>query len=190
MKNPLFAGLLLWVISVNVSAVSPLDSLQLTNLQLPNSALRSVTYAAGRYVAVGDNGTVLVSTNAERWVVAWPERGLDSPGLLLAMGSLWPSGLVGPCCIRPPAPTGSLIGCPPGYPLTAVAFNEGTFVAVGSSGVVFRSTNGVDWAQEPSGVPFQSQRHYDRKWSVCGGGRYERGWARTDKSGRRTRSER
>lgn len=107
--------------------------------------LNAATYAQGKFVAVGANGTILTSTNG----VNWANRTTGSTsaqlrdvaygnGLFVAIGtsSLLRYSTDGETWVT----TGSS-----GASLKSLTFAKGLFVAVGDSGAIRTSVNGSNW---------------------------------------------
>jgi hypothetical protein len=122
-------------------------------------ALRSTAFAAGVYVAVGDGGTILTSTDT----IAWVPRlsGITNRLNSVRYGN---SGFVAVGEGAPQAPSSILksvdgvnwIRCtsPVTNVLNAVCHISGRYVAVGSSGMVVTSTNATDWDSVSTGAPY------------------------------------
>ena len=107
--------------------------------------LNSVTYAQGKFVAVGSLGKIVISTNGVDWFERTPAatgsalRGVAyGNGRFTAIGdsSLLRHSTDGETWVT----TGSS-----GTTLNAVTFANGIFVAVGNSGAVRSSVDGISW---------------------------------------------
>lgn len=92
---------------------------------------QAVAYGKGRFVAVGSDGDVLISTDGRGW---------------------HPVALPGPLGSAPPlaAETRRALLCDPpegrtGYRFNGIAFGGGRFVAVGEDGVTLTSADGESW---------------------------------------------
>ena len=107
--------------------------------------LNAVTYAQGKFVAVGANGTILTSTNGMNW--ANRTTGSTSAqlrdvaygnGLFTAIGtsSLLRYSTDGETWVTTGGSSASL---------KSVTFAKGLFVAVGDNGAIRTSVNGIDW---------------------------------------------
>ncbi|MBE7499469.1 MAG: hypothetical protein HS113_04010 [Verrucomicrobiales bacterium] len=152
-NNPLtWAAPILAALNV-FAATDPLDEWQPLNPTPTANRLNAVTCGDGLYVAVGELGTVVTSSDATNWVlqasgipddlrgVAWGEGtfvGVGDNGLTLASadGQEWDVGTVA-ADVR----------------FRAVAFGTGRFVAVGENrvapagGQVWTSTHGCAWTR-------------------------------------------
>ena len=109
------------------------------------ASLNAITYALGRFVAVGDASTVINSVDG----VNWSNRTLPGGGGALR-GVTFGKGLftaVGQGGILRTSGDGDIWTNAPGTGanLNSVAFANGLFVAVGDNGAIRTSTNGVAW---------------------------------------------
>lgn len=121
-------------------------------------ALAAVTFAAGRFVAVGLGGTILVSPDGVNWTgepsgtsasrdgvafggrfvaVGFNDTALVSEVLVSADGTAW-TEVVSPLFAR--------------VFLEAVAYGGGKFVAVGTNGSILTSADGIAWTSAASGT--------------------------------------
>src|SRR6266478_562933 len=105
--------------------------------------LEGVTYANGRFFAVGDLGTILVSSNGTDWSLS--QSGVPNHLYSLAYGNgvyaaVGSSSIVvstnGDNWENVPSATSNT--------LFSVTFGKGVFVAVGGQGTILTSTNGRD----------------------------------------------
>jgi sugar lactone lactonase YvrE len=136
-----------------VVAISEDGEHWMKQLPVTSESLNGVAFGNGRFVAVGNNGTVLTSTHGVVWETQTltPEgrpdlRGIAfDQGLFVAVsgnanGSIWTS---------PDGINWTNRGMDFGVSFMAVTAEGGQFIAVGNTIVV--STNGLDW--EPAEVP-------------------------------------
>jgi len=117
-----------------------------------SSQLNGLTYGSGKYVAVGNSGTVLTSEDGVTWTrrtVSGVTQNLQSVihenGKYVAVGQ-----------------NGTIITSEDGVTWTktvsgsqnlqSVIYGNGKFVAVGASGRVITSTNGTNWTAQSSNV--------------------------------------
>lgn len=145
---------------------------QTWTVMAPGVSLESVGYGNGLFVAVGNQGKLLTSTDAVHWT-------LVASGTSQALyGAAWGNGrfvVVGEGALlasdNGQAWTNLWSGIP-GYALFDVAYGSGKFVAVAWSGFpwsfggFFRSTDGVNWAR----VSVAGSNALNR--IVYGGGRF------------------
>ena len=115
-------------------------------------ALRGVAYGAGRFVAVGDNGAIMVSVGCSNWVEhsAIGTNALNAISFALnrfiAIGDAGSIFTSGDGTDWTPADSGVT------NQLENIGFGNGMVVAVGTAGAIVTSTNGLDWLPENSGV--------------------------------------
>ena len=134
--------------------------------------LEDVVFANGRFVAVGESGTILVSTDGLNWFnqTRGPNHDLDGlavgNGLAVAVGK-----------------NGTILSSTDGSSWTqaqaaaldvglhGVAFGQNKWVAVGDSTNIFTSTNGLDWEAHWPGFEFnylKSVHYANGLWVAAG----------------------
>ena len=119
--------------------------------------LNDITYAAPLFVAVGDKGTILTSTNAADWVsqnsgTSDNLYGLTyGNGLFIAVGQIVEDGQWA-VLTSTDGVTWSDHFSLPLITLYGVAYGNGLFVAVGVNGLMGISTDGTNWAVQSSGI--------------------------------------
>ena len=130
----------------------PLDEWTWRYPKPQGNALRAVTWGNGKFVAVGDNGAIVVSSDAYNWtnVSCGVFRNLSgvaaSPGLFAAVGI---NGTIllssnGVSWIQQPSGTTRsfrAVAGNPGYPNNSPY----RFLAVGDAGTALSSMNGLTW---------------------------------------------
>jgi hypothetical protein len=124
-----------------------------------SQSLHGVTYGVGAYVAVGDNGTILYSTDTVTWIprvsgttnhlygikcgpngfVAVGDSAPGSPGTIL-------TSIDGVSWVQQTSPVTNK--------MSAICYGAGRYVAVGSHGTIITSTNGVNWTAINTGAPY------------------------------------
>ncbi len=115
------------------------------------SDLHAVVWSGTQWVAVGDNGIVLTSTDG----VGWTRNnsyasliGVASSGVVYAgvdaLGNIYTS---------PDANTWALQATVPGRGLSGITWSGTQFVAVGALGGIYLSPDGVTWTVENAGSP-------------------------------------
>ncbi len=118
--------------------------------------LRGVTYGNGRFIAIGESGTIFSSSDGFNWTEhsgdtnAFPTGIAYGDGLFVAtsgssQGAIISSsdGLVWTQCYA---------GSGPGTALNGIIYGGGQFVATGNNGTIVSSTDGVNWVPRSSGV--------------------------------------
>lgn len=111
--------------------------------------VRGIAWGAGRFVAVSEGsspGTFATLTTTNRIFTSQDGENYSPVAL---------SGLTAPLS---------------GEGLTGVAFADGKFVAIGNSGRILYSTNGMDWvtARPSDGRRWNRIRHLGKVWGVVG----------------------
>lgn len=126
-----------------------------------SASLQDVLYAGGRFVAVGRVGAVLCSPTGETWTSTSLSGGdflgvCYGDGRYVAVGGVWDVSLGRAVGLAVSFVDGSVLQkqvVPPGAaPLNAVAYGAGRFVAVGTGGAIYVSTDGVTWGEAVSGT--------------------------------------
>jgi len=132
--------------AAKASSADPLDLWQWRNPLPQGRSLFQVEYAQSRYVAVGTDGVVLLSTNAIDWtfrelpVIGRLRSIAYGNGLFVAVGSgIWTSVDATNWVQRNSAFWNKII------------FTNSMFLALGNSGAIGTSTNGINWTSKNSG---------------------------------------
>lgn len=121
-----------------------------TDVPNTTNSFWNVGFGGGRFVAVGENGSIITSSDGINWQRAsWATddniRGVTWSGdQYVAVGNrgrIWRSRDGRQWTTNAIATSQNLRG---------VAYGRNRFVAVGQSGIVFSSTDGVNWVQQPS----------------------------------------
>ncbi|MEK3876544.1 Ig-like domain-containing protein [Paenibacillus sp. FSL M7-0420] len=100
----------------------------------------------GEYVAVGDNGIVLTSTDGVSWTPSDGSFGMNWNGVSYGDEKLVLVGDSGFIMIKNDNGTDwEIVYSDPATNLNAVAYGNGTFVAVGDNGTVVISKDGLEW---------------------------------------------
>lgn len=123
------------------------------------SALRSVVFAGGRFVAVGDNSTVLTSRDGFAWTRGTAPAGnlyreVAFNGVRYVTAGIGPSATVRAAAAYSEDGVAWLAGTLPANAgmLNAMTFGAGRFVAVGEAGRIYTSTDGAAWTETSSPV--------------------------------------
>ncbi len=120
---------------------------RITPTQIP---LNAVTYAGSRFVAVGDGGTILSSTDGINWVNRTPARNA-SPLRGVAYGNGVFAAIGQGSILRYSSDGETWVSSgTSGATLNSVTFANGLFVAVGDNGAIRTSTNGIAWTARTS----------------------------------------
>ncbi len=111
-----------------------------------------VTYANGQFVAVGDDGLVLVSADGAVWQERPPVTARRLLGVTHGAGRFVAAGARGVVLASADAKTWAVVSSGTPDRLESIDFSKGTFVAVGENGTILTSTNGTAWAAQNFGV--------------------------------------
>jgi hypothetical protein len=156
LKVSIILGLL---VLTETARTDPLDTWTLRNPVPPNVALVSIAYGNDRFVAVGDGGTVLASSNALDWSVRRSGTTNRLSGVAYGDGQFVAVGEVGTILTSADGETWTprLSGTTNYF--SGIAYGNGQFVAVGwtydmvSGGpldTILSSVDGVDWVPRES----------------------------------------
>ena len=157
-QHPVSAVLAL-LIFTTVGRADPLDTWTWRNPLPTGNYLNGITYGNDQFVAVGDLGTIVTSTDGSDWVLresGTTDRLSDigyGNGQFVAVGD---SGTIvtstdGVNWVQRQSGTS--------YPLYGIAYGNGQFVAVasaytGAPGTIVSSADGVNWVQQQSGTAY------------------------------------
>lgn len=112
--------------------------------------LNAIAYASPTFMAVGNGGTILSSTNGADWVSQNSGTTNNLYGIVYANGIFVAVGQ-GP--IRTSADGVNWSGhSAPLSTLYGITYGDGLFVAVGANGNIGTSTNGTNWVAQNSGT--------------------------------------
>src|SRR5215216_4782451 len=148
-------GLVLFFLAAHCLAAAPLDVWHWRNPLFQGNTLKSMAFGNGRLVALGEGGTVVVSTNGgtnwqtyirldETGFPIWMRQIAFGNGVFV--GADWNVVSTSTNGVDWTAQT-SLYGA------DSLNFYGGKFVAVGSGSMVSTSTNGVNWSSQFLPVP-------------------------------------
>lgn len=155
---------LLFTLVVSSSAIAGmLDNWHWVNPTPYSDTMESICFAAGKFVAVGQNGLIHVSLDGQTWNSG---KHLGTHGLnrvIYADGQFIAVGDAGTIFTSTDGLTwqSQLSGTTSN--LFAVAFGNGRFIACGTGGQVVISTNGVNWVTGTDGTS-------DLTWITFGNG--------------------
>jgi hypothetical protein len=116
--------------------------------------LRSAAYGGGRMAVVGDSGTILTATDGGAFDLKGA-RAEHLYGIAHGNGRSVAMGLqISVSIIDAPWTVYRTLPLSGDDYMRSVAFGGGQFVGVGAHGMIYRSTDGIDWtAAAPSAVP-------------------------------------
>jgi len=116
-----------------------------------NVDLWGVAYANGQFVAVGENGTILVSPDGMAWGTRNSGRSEALRGVAYGNGQLVVVGGSGTILTSQDAATWTARNSGTTEDLYGVAYGAGQFVAVGGGYTILTSPDGVVWTKRASG---------------------------------------
>ena len=116
----------------------------------PNQ-LRAVTYGAGKFVAVGDEGVIVTSTDGTTWNEPASASASNLLGVTFGGSQFVAVGAKGTLLTSPDGTTWTPRSVPVAADLQAVTFGHGVFVAVGWSLSILISSDGLTWTESYSG---------------------------------------
>jgi hypothetical protein len=158
MKNTSFLPLLLLISTVGTTFADQFDNLT-PRFSGTSQSLQSVAFGNGVYIAVGDHGTILYSTDTVTWIpqvsgttnrlygVKYGSNGFVAVGVSApGVSSTILNSTNGITWTRQISPVTNQ--------LSAVCFGSGRYVAAGSQGIILTSTDAVNWTAINTGAPY------------------------------------
>jgi hypothetical protein len=124
---------------------------QVSGACTPNQ-LRAVTYGAGKFVAVGDEGVIVTSSDGRTWNEPVSGSASNLLGVTFGGSQFAAVGAGGTILTSTDGTTWTSRTSSVPADLQAVAFGNGVFVAVGWSLTILTSTDGVTWTEAYSGT--------------------------------------
>jgi hypothetical protein len=124
-----------------------------------SQSLHGVAFGNSAYVAVGDNGTILYSTDTITWIpqVSGTTNRLNSVNYgtngFVAVGDSAP-GVPGTILSSADGINWIQRTSPVTNRLSGISFGFGRYVAVGSQGIILTSTNVINWTAINTGAPY------------------------------------
>jgi hypothetical protein len=111
-----------------------------------DSSPSGICFGNGRFVVVGDAGTVLVAADGKSWTPVASGLTNDLLAVCYGGGQFAAVGRNGSIATSPDALTWQARNSVTNQDLSAIAFGNGRFVAVGVLGTMVTSTDGVAWS--------------------------------------------
>jgi hypothetical protein len=128
-----------------IGAAEPLDVWHWRNPTPSGNRLYGVTYGDGRYVAAGEMGTVISSSNTHEWEQHSAPVRADLRSVAHGAGRFVAVGDGGVIVVSDDGRTWQGVGSATFVDLHSVAWGNGVFVAVGKFGAVLSSSDGTAW---------------------------------------------
>jgi hypothetical protein len=116
--------------------------------------LNAVTSGTNQYVAIGDGGLILCTTDTLVWSRPVSPTTNDLRGVIWANGLYIAVGFAGTILSSTEGVSWTTQISGTTNRLNGVGYNNGKFVAVGDAGTILYSTNGVRWNSIVTGVPY------------------------------------
>lgn len=133
------------VARVTVERAGPLDRWTERNPLPQVNTIRSIATGGGRWVAVGDRGTLLASTNGLAWHLVNPKTEQTLHGVHYAAGGFVAVGDAGVLLVSSDGESWAQRRTGFASKLSGVAFGHDELVAIGDYGMV-SSSDGLKWA--------------------------------------------
>jgi hypothetical protein len=124
----------------------------ITRRQSEGPSLHGITWTGSRFVAVGDSGSIVTSTDGISWNTAATQPQRTWRGVTWTGQQVIAVGDSGSIARSPDGLTWTVGNTGVSAGLRAVTTNQTMVVAVGTGGTILVSVNGVDWAQRESGT--------------------------------------
>jgi len=140
---------------LNVLPGGPLDRWARRNPRPQAENLLAITRGDGRFVATGERGSVIASTNGSNWISQRLRADADLAGVAYGNGLFVSVSRAGNILTSSNATQWLPRVFDQEFYLESVTFGNGRFVAVGGSGenVSLVSSNGIDWTRGAASVP-------------------------------------
>jgi hypothetical protein len=143
--------LLLLLPAVLHAWTDPLDQWQ-TRASGVGLNLHDVTFGANRFVAVGQNGVILASSNGAAWSISASNVVPSLRGVAYGSNVFVAVGATGSVVTSTDAVDWTAQSSGTSNDLHAVRWLNGRFLAVGANGTILSSSNGVGWVPHDSGT--------------------------------------
>jgi hypothetical protein len=157
-KSTVLACIVFSACLVGTAVADPFDVLN-PRFSGTSQPLHGVAFGNGAYVAVGDNGTILYSTDSVTWI---PEVSGTTNRLygvrygtngFVAVGDS-ASGTSSTILNSADGITWMQRTSPVTNKLSAICYGLGRYVAAGSQGMIVTSTNAINWTKINTGAPY------------------------------------
>jgi len=121
------------------------------NIAPPLNTNYGITYADGKFVAVGAQGTIITSTDGTTWALQTSVISDDLFAVAYGNGKFVAVGALGKIITSPDGITWTIQNSSTFTPINGITYANSKFVAVGSMGLVLTSTDGITWTSQNSG---------------------------------------
>jgi hypothetical protein len=140
-----------------------------------NAVLTGITYGNGKFVAVGDQGTLITSSDGATWNNHVSGAAVHLTDVVYGGGQFVVSGEGGTLITSTNGVDWLSQNSGTSNAIAAVAFGNGAYIAVGPAGLVLTSANGRDWERRDSGISDDLLSvTYGNNVFIAGGSRLDR----------------
>ncbi len=116
-----------------------------------SNELRAIVYGNGEFVAVGDVGTILTSTNGTSWITQASGTTKELFGITWGNNLFVAVGDSGTLLTSTNGTTWSTVVTNLPYPLHAAIWADNLYIVVGDNGTILTSPTGTTWTTQVSG---------------------------------------
>lgn len=150
--RPLLLFITLFLGSAASGLADPLDNWHWRNPLPQGNSLNGVGYGNSKFVAVGNAGTMLTSTDGMNWALMVSGTTNDLWGISCGNGTFVAVGEAGTILTSEDGGVWVIRASGITNHLSGITYGNGTFVAVGEAGTILTSSDGVTWSLRPSGT--------------------------------------
>ena len=144
----------IWILAEQVGfAGHPLEDWTWRNPPRARFRLFEITYGAGRYVGVGEKGTVAISVDGVNWLLPTPPTNRWLVDVTFDGQQFVAVGELGTILTSSNGEAWTRRAPPTSRSLSGVAWHDGLFVAVGEYGTLLTSPDAVTWTARDAGTP-------------------------------------
>ena len=178
-----FSAILLLVMSTRAAVAGPLDNWHWRSPTPQGNPLYGIHYENGNWIAVGESGTLIISSDGTNWTAESAGTDLDLHASAYGSGNHVVVGADGTIETSPDAIDWQPQYGGTFYSLNAVIYAANQFVAVGDATTILTSPDGAAWTQRSSGNWPLYDIFYTNGLYVCAGGTNEQAVILTSTNG-------
>ncbi len=130
----------------HLSFADSLDNWHVRDNPAQSGTLNAITYGNGLFVAVGDNGTILTSTDGIIWAAGNSGTRVSLRGITYGNGTFIAVGSPGTIITSPDGVNWTIRQFGTYYGFDGVIYGNGTFLALRNPGTTYSSSNGINWS--------------------------------------------
>ncbi len=138
---------MLWLAAISPLAADPLDQWFWRNPLPQGNSLASVVFAQNLFVAVGQGGTILTSSNGTNWILQTSPTANSLANVAWLNGKFIAVGEKGTILTSADATNWTIVPSGVTTTLSASAYGGGSYVIVGPQGTVLQSSTGLSWSK-------------------------------------------